>query len=80
MNTTRWNVAVSTDVDRSLRIFLASQGKGKKGDLSKFIEEAVRTQILDLTVQRAKSATAHMSEAEVLALVDEAVDWARKKA
>ena len=80
MNTIRWNVAVSPDIDRSLRMFLASQGKGKKGDLSKFIEEAVRTQILDLTVQRAKAATAHMSETEVLALVDEAVDWARKSA
>ena len=40
MNTIRWNVAVSADTDQSLRMFLASQGGGRKGDLSRFIEEA----------------------------------------
>ena len=33
MNTIRWNVAVSADTDQSLRMFLASQGGGRKGDL-----------------------------------------------
>lgn len=42
MNTVRWNVAVSTDTDQALRMFLASQGGGRKGDLSRFIEEAVQ--------------------------------------
>jgi len=32
MNTIRWNVAVSADTDQSLRMFLASQGGGRKGD------------------------------------------------
>jgi hypothetical protein len=43
MNTIRWNIAVSADTDLSLRMFLASQGGGRKGDLSRFIE---RTRIV----------------------------------
>lgn len=44
MNTVRWNIAVSADTDRSLRLFLASQGGGRKGDLSRFVESAVRAE------------------------------------
>ena len=36
----RWNITVSKETDLTLRTFLGSQG-AKKGDLSKFIEEAV---------------------------------------
>ena len=46
MRTTRWNVAVSTETDQALRMFLANQGGGRKGDLSRFIEEAVRAHML----------------------------------
>ncbi len=42
MNTVRWNIAVSPDVDQSVRMFIAAHGGGRKGDLSRFIEEAVR--------------------------------------
>ncbi|KSN35506.2 putative toxin-antitoxin system toxin component, PIN family [Pseudomonas aeruginosa] len=56
MNTIRWNVAVSADTDQSLRMFLASQGGGRKGDLSRFIEEAVRAHILELSAEQAKGA------------------------
>lgn len=77
MNTIRWNVAVSADTDQSLRMFLASQGGGRKGDLSRFIEEAVRAHILELSAEQAKAANAHLSEAELTNAVDEALDWAR---
>ena len=33
MASIRWNVAVSPDTDRSVRVFLAGRG-GRKGDLS----------------------------------------------
>ncbi len=79
MNTTRWNVAVSTDIDRSLRMFLASQGGGRKGDLSRFIEEAVRAHILELSAEQAKAVNANVSEADLTAMVDEALQWARKR-
>ena len=42
MNTVRWNIAVSPDVDQSVRMFIAAQGGGRKGDLSRFIEETRR--------------------------------------
>lgn len=77
MDTVRWNVAVSADTDQSLRIFLASQGGGRKGDLSRFIEEAVRAHILELTAEQAKNANAHIAEAELGSMVDEAIRWAR---
>ena len=78
MNTTRWNVAVSTDTDKSLRMFLASQGGGRKGDLSRFIEEAVRAHILELSAAQAKIANANVSEKDMASMVDEALQWARK--
>jgi hypothetical protein len=78
MDTTRWNVAVSTDTDKSLRMFLASQGGGRKGDLSRFIEEAVRAHILELSAEQAKAANANVSEADLASMVDEALKWTRK--
>ncbi len=78
MNTTRWNVAVSADTDKSLRMFLASQGGGRKGDLSRFVEEAVRAHILELSAEQAKAANANVSEADLVSMVDEALQWARK--
>lgn len=77
MNTVRWNIAVSPDTDQSLRMFLASQGGGRKGDLSRFIEEAVRAHILELTADQAKAANAGVNEADLTAIVQEAVQWAR---
>jgi hypothetical protein len=79
MNTIRWNVAVSADTDQSLRMFLASQGGGRKGDLSRFIEEAVQAHILELTAEQVKSANADIGEPEISKMVDEAVQWARKR-
>ena len=78
MNTIRWNVAVSTETDKSLRMFLASQGGGRKGDLSRFVEEAVRAHILELSAEQAKFANTNVSEADLVSMVDEALQWARK--
>jgi len=64
MNTVRWNIAVSGDTDQSVRMFLASQGGGRKGDLSRFIEEAVRPYIFERAVEQAKAANVNVSEAE----------------
>jgi len=79
MNMTRWNVAVSADTDQSLRMFLASQGRGKKGDLSRFIEEAVQAHILELTAEQTKTINNNVSEADITSMVDEALTWARKR-
>lgn len=77
MPTTRWNVAVSTETDQALRMFLASQGGGRTGDLSRFIEEAVRAHILELSAEEAKAANSDVSEADLAAMVEEALDRAK---
>lgn len=79
MATTRWNLAVSSETDQSLRMFLASQGGGRKGDLSRFIEEAVQAHILELSAEQAKIANADVSEEDLTSMVDEALQWARKR-
>ena len=76
MSQIRWNIAVSSDTDQSLRMFLASQGGGRKGDLSRFIEEAVRAHILELTAEQVKAANASVSESDLTGMIDEAVQWA----
>ncbi len=73
LTTTRWNVAVSTETDQALRMFLASRGGGRKGDLSQFIEEAVRARIFELTAQEAKAANVGISEKDLSAMVEEAL-------
>lgn len=77
MSTIRWNIAVSQDTDQALRLFLAGNGGGRKGDLSHFVEEAVRSHILELTAENIKQSNANLSEAELSAIVSESIEWAR---
>lgn len=79
MNSVRWNIAVSPDTDQSVRMYLAGQGGGRKGDLSRFIEEAVRAHILELSAEQAKAANADVNESDLSAIVAEAVEWARSQ-
>jgi hypothetical protein len=79
MSTVRWNIAVSPDTDQSVRMYLAGQGGGRKGDLSRFIEEAVRAHILELSAEQAKAANADVNEADLTSIVAEAVEWARSR-
>lgn len=79
MGTVRWNIAVSPDTDQAVRLFLASQDGNRKGDLSRFIEEAVRAHILELSAEQAKAANANLTEDELADSVAEAIDWARSR-
>ncbi len=72
----RWNIKVSKDTDLALRSFLGSKGM-KKGDLSKFIEEAVRAQVLQRTVLDIKARNAATDPEELQAIIDEAVNEVR---
>jgi len=54
--TTRLTITWSKEADHALRTFLGVQGM-KKGDLSKFIEEAVRWRIFHQTVREARQKT-----------------------
>jgi hypothetical protein len=75
--TTRWTVSVSRETDIAVRSFLAQRGL-KKGDLSKFIEEAVRWRVLDQTIADARAKLADLPPEALQAMIDEAVDAARE--
>jgi hypothetical protein len=49
----------------------------KKGDLSKFIEDAVKWRVLDKTMAEARRRFADMTPEALDALIDESVDAAR---
>jgi translation elongation factor EF-G len=72
----RWTVRVSKDTDVAVRTFLAQRGM-KKGDLAKFIEEAVRWRVLDRTVAETKARNAKASVAEIEAAIDDALKTVR---
>lgn len=76
--TTRLTITWSKEADRALRTFLGSQGM-KKGDLSKFIEEAVRWRIFHQTVRDVRAAFADVSPSELQKMIDEAVEDVRLK-
>jgi hypothetical protein len=72
----RWTVKVSKETDLTLRTYLGSRGM-KKGDLSKFIEEAVRWRIFHRTVQSIKEQNADQDPDELQRLIDSAVRQVR---
>ena len=74
--TIRWTVKVSKSTDRSLRSHLAQKGL-KKGDLSKFIEEAVRWRVFHQTVEDTKARNANVPQEEIEAAIEEALTAVR---
>jgi hypothetical protein len=68
----RWNIKVSKETDLTLRTFLGSHGM-KKGDLSKFIEQAVRSHVFHRTIQDIKARNADTDPDELQVLVDDTV-------
>ena len=77
-NTTiRWTVSVSKNTDIAVRSFLAQCGM-KKGDLSKFIEHAVRWHVLDQTMAEARGTFSDLAPEALDSLLDEAVTTTRQ--
>ena len=73
---TRWTIIVDKQTDINVRTRLAERGM-KKGDLSKFVTEAVNRDLFMQTVAEVREGFRDMSSDEIEALVDEAVAWAR---
>jgi len=73
---TRWNLSIPDKTDRAIRTFLARTG-GKKGDLSRFVDEAVRRRVFDLTVREIKDRNSRYDQQEILNLIDEETDAVR---
>ena len=76
--TTRLTITWSKQADLALRSYLGSLGM-KKGDLSKFIEEAVRWRIFHQTIQQAREAFADVPPDELQKMIEEAVDDVRAR-
>jgi Ribbon-helix-helix domain len=72
----RWNIKVSKATDLTLRTFLGARG-AKKGDLSKFIEDAVRWRVFHQTVQDIRERNADMDPDELQRIIDETVSEVR---
>ena len=73
---TRWNLSISDETDRVVRAFLARSG-GRQDDLSRFVDDAVRRRVLDLTVREVKDRNVRYDQQDLLDLIDEEVDAAR---
>ena len=73
---TRWSLSIPEETNLAVRTFLARNG-GKKGDLSRFVDEAVRRRVLDLTVCQIKDRNARDDQQDILDLIDDEVDAAR---
>lgn len=65
----RWNLKVSRETDIALRTLLASRG-GKKGDLSRFVEEAVNREVLRETIRDIQTRNADLDRDDVEKLID----------
>jgi hypothetical protein len=72
----RWTIKVSQEVDRNLRAYLAEHGS-RKGDLSRFVEEAVEERLYRLMLDAVQERNADLGEADAAALVDGALRWSR---
>ena len=75
----RWTIKVSRETDLALRTLLGAQGM-KKGDLSKFVEDAVRWRVFDRRVQALRDSMRDVPAAELQDAIDEAVHEVRKAA
>ena len=56
----RWTLTISKDTDVSFRTFLAQPGL-KKGDLSKFVEDAVQWRLMKLNIAEARARNSHLT-------------------
>jgi len=72
MSNIRWSLVVPEDTDRALRSYLARTG-GKKGDLSRFVDDAVLTRLFELTVVDVKEHNRTRSQDEILEAIEEAL-------
>lgn len=74
----RWTIKVSKETDLSLRTFLGAQGM-KKGDLSRFVEDAVRWRMFERRVQGLKDRNQDLPPEKLEAALEEGVREVRKE-
>jgi len=72
----KWYRTVREKTNNAVRTYLARTG-GKKGELSRFVDEPVRRRVFDRTVREVKDRNADTDQKEILDLIDEETDAAR---
>ena len=72
MRNVRWSIVVPEETDRALRSFLASRGT-KKGDISRFVEEAVQSRLFELTVDSTKERNRPHDQNEILEAINDSL-------
>ena len=72
----RWQLNVPDETDRDVRMLLARRGF-KKGDLSKFVIDAVRREVLREAVEDIRTRFDNLTPEQAEALADDAIAWAR---
>ncbi len=72
MSNVRWSIVVPEETDRALRSYLGRRGT-KKGDISRFVEEAVQARLFELTVEDVKDGNRQFAQGDILAAIDEAL-------
>lgn len=77
-NFTRWTVSVPKETDTLLRCFLAERGM-KKGDISKFIVDAVKWRVFEQTLTEVREQVADIPEIELQAIINEATNAVRNE-
>ena len=60
----RWSLKVSRETDEALRAYLGQTG-GRKGDLSKFVQEAVEARLRENSPPRGKTGRATRQRADL---------------
>jgi hypothetical protein len=75
---TRLTISWTKETDLDLRTYLGDQGM-KKGDLSKFIEDAVRWHLFDQTVTTIKARNATGDPQSLMQMIDVTVRDVRRR-
>ncbi|MBI2424819.1 MAG: hypothetical protein HYV27_18460 [Candidatus Hydrogenedentes bacterium] len=71
-----WNLQIREETDRTVRNYLAVTAE-QPGDLSEFVDQAVRAEVLRRTVREIQDQNSALSSEDAQQLADEAVAWAR---
>jgi len=72
MSNVRWSIVIPEETDRALRTFLAKRGT-KKGDISRFVEDAVQSRLFELTAESVKERNRPHDQDEILKAINEAL-------
>ena len=73
----RWTLKISPDTDEAVRSYLGRRGRSARA-LSRLVEDALRAQVFEKSVERVKRMTAGVGAARLRGVVRQAVRHARR--